>query len=220
MKFAQIEQYWDTLLRLGSSQKAHYVFLQVLICRPPGSMMTTTAAHNSARQYMHHDNEDRMQVWHREQLQLPIPNPRLQLTVNIPAHNHRKKYQNMKVTLTAYPSPALWLPTPHMTWWKSSSGLVSLWCVCRLGLCCVWWRMFWCSAWQRLSAVNSIKMHIIQPESQSGQIPADFPRCGSDQAAVSWWHRAPASLIVLLPSLLGYSSLLLNWPILSPLPYS
>ena len=25
---------------------------------------------------------------------------------------------------------------------------------------------------------NSIKMHIIQPESQSGQIPADFPRCG------------------------------------------
>ena len=69
-------------------------------------MMTTTAAHNSARQYMQHDNEDRMQVWHIEQLQLPVPNPRLQLTVNIPAHNHRKKYQNMKVTLTAYPSPA------------------------------------------------------------------------------------------------------------------
>ena len=37
----------------------------------------------------------------------PFPTLGLQLTVNIPAHNHRKKYQNMKVTLTAYPSPAL-----------------------------------------------------------------------------------------------------------------
>ena len=96
-------------------------------------MMTTTAAHNSARQYMQHDNEDRMQVWHREQLQLPIPNPRLQLTVNIPAHNYRKKYQNMKVTLTAYPSPALWLPSPHMMeelqWTSFSVVRVSDWIV-------------------------------------------------------------------------------------------
>ena len=144
--------------------------------------MTTTAAHNSARQYMHHADEDRMQLWRGEQL----PNPRQ-------ATNGQHSCPQSPQEISKYEGNTYCLPQPSImtadsthdgSTPKSFSGLVSRTCVCRMGLWIVGWRMFWCWAWQRLPGVpaspgrNSIKMHIIQPESQSGQIPADFPRCG------------------------------------------
>ena len=70
-------------------------------------MMTTTAAHNSARQYMQHDNEDRMQVWHREQLQLPIPNPR-------PATNGQHSSPQSPQEISKYEGNTYCLPQPSI----------------------------------------------------------------------------------------------------------
>ena len=94
--------------------------------------MTTTAAHNSARQYMHHADEDRMQLWRGEQL----PTPRQ-------ATNGQHSCPQSPQEISKYEGNTYCLPQPSIMTAdsthdgftpKSSSGLVSRWCVCRIGL--------------------------------------------------------------------------------------